>query len=156
MIAAGSTLTDFTLQDDSGTAVQWSSLRGKPVVIFAYPRADTPGCTKEACAFRDLQADFAAIGVAVYGISADKVASQYKFRAKYGLTIPLLSDPEKAVLGELGAWGEKMMYGKKVLGILRSTFLFDAAGVLVLHWPKVQVEGHAEKVLAAATARFVG
>src|SRR4051812_11837363 len=107
MLKAGDTLEDFTLKDDRGGDVKWSSLRGKPVVIFAYPKADTPGCTREACAFRDLAGEFAAKGVTVYGISADSVDKQARFREKYGLTIPLLSDPDKKVLTAMGAWGEK-------------------------------------------------
>jgi peroxiredoxin Q/BCP len=154
MMELGATLPEFTLTDDTGNDVRWSALRGKPVVLFAYPRADTPGCTAEACAFRDLSATFAAHGIQVYGISADKVAAQQKFRAKYGLTIPLLSDPDKTVLLPLGAWGEKVSYGKKSVGIIRSTFLFDERGALREVWPKVKVEGHADAVLAAAIQRF--
>lgn len=154
MLAVGATLDDFTLNDDRDQPVRWSSLRGQPVVIFAYPRADTPGCTREACAFRDLAADFARHGVRVFGLSSDKVAALGRFRDKYGLTMPLLSDPDKQVLRALGAWGTKKMYGKDVEGTLRSTFAFDADGVAWQVWPQVKVDGHADAVLAAVAQRF--
>jgi peroxiredoxin Q/BCP len=153
MLKAGDTLEDFTLKDDRGADVRWSSLRGKPVVIFAYPKADTPGCTREACAFRDLAGEFAAKGVTVYGISADSVDRQAKFREKYGLTIPLLSDPDKKVLTALGAWGEKKSYGKTFTGIIRSTYSFDKNGIADRVWPSVKVDGHADKVLAEVGSR---
>jgi thioredoxin-dependent peroxiredoxin len=152
MIEIGTELPEFALQDEAGRAVRSDALRGRPLVLFAYPRADTPGCTKEACAFRDLAAEFGALGVQVYGLSADKIAAQQKFAAKYGLTIPLLSDPDRQLLTALGAWGEKVLYGKKSMGIVRSTFLFDRDGVLRERWPKVKVEGHADAVLARAKA----
>lgn len=154
MIEKGDTLPDFTLTDDRGQAVRWSDLRGRPVVLFAYPRADTPGCTKEACAFRDLAGEFASRGVAVYGISADKPAAQARFRDKYGLTIPLLSDPDRQILTILGAYGKKMMYGKEVQGIIRSTWAFDRDGAVAQVWRNVKVDGHADKVLADVSTLF--
>ena len=154
MIEKGSTLQDFTLADDKGQPVHWADLRGKPVVLFAYPRADTPGCTKEACAFRDLASDFGSKGIQVYGISADKPAAQAKFREKYHLTMPLLSDPDRTVLTELGAYGKKMMYGKEVQGIIRSTWAFDANGMVAQVWRNVKVDGHADRVLTEVTVWF--
>lgn len=154
MLEAGATVADFSLQDDQGKTVTWSGLRGKPVVVFAYPKASTPGCTKEACAFRDLNAEFAKRGVAVLGISADSVKAQAKFRDAYGLATPLLADPEKAVVTAWGIYGDKMMYGKTVKGIKRSTFLFDRDGVLRHVWPNVKVEGHAEAVLKKVDELF--
>ena len=149
MLEAGATVADFTLKDQSGTEVRWSKLRGKPVVVFAYPKADTPGCTKESCAFRDLSAEFEKRGVQVYGLSADTTASQAKFAKKYDLNMPLLADPDHVILEPWGIWGEKTNYGKTSMGIKRSTFLFDKKGVLVRVWPAVKVDGHAEAVLAA-------
>lgn len=150
MIDVGSKPADFTLNDQHGNELTWSSLRGEPVAVFFYPKASTPGCTKEACAFRDLAAEFAAVGCAILGVSADSVKRQANFADKQGLSYPLLSDPERIVLDAWGVWGEKKMYGKTYEGIHRSTFLFDADGVVVKAWPKVKVAGHAEEVLAAA------
>ncbi|MCB9679163.1 MAG: thioredoxin-dependent thiol peroxidase [Alphaproteobacteria bacterium] len=150
MLTVGQTVDDFTLQDAAGNPVQWSALRGHPVVVFFYPKADTPGCTTEACAFRDLGAEFAALGVAVYGASADSVKRQAGFTAKYGLTMPLLADPEHVVLEPWGVWAEKKNYGKTYMGIKRTTFLFDADGKVAQVWENVKVKGHAEKVLDAA------
>lgn len=147
MIEPGTRVDDFTLQDDRGQAVSWSAFRGQPVVVFFYPRANTPGCTKEACAFRDLGPEFAKRGVKVIGMSGDSVKAQGGFREKYDLTMPLLADPQHEVLEPWGVWGEKKLYGKISQGIRRSTFLFDADGVLRHVWPAVRVEGHADKVL---------
>jgi peroxiredoxin Q/BCP len=152
MLEVGSSVADFTLQDQTGQPVSWSSFRGKPVVFFFYPKADTPGCTKEACAFRDLRADFDALGVAVVGVSADSVKRQAGFVAKYGLTMPLLADPEQVILAPWGIWAEKKNYGRTYFGIVRSTVLFDAAGKVAQTWSNVKVDGHAQKVLEAARA----
>ena len=152
MLDVGDTPEDFTLTGQDGEDVAWSSLRGKPVVFFFYPKANTPGCTKEACAFRDLAPEFDELGVQVFGVSADSVRRQSNFQVKYELTMTLLSDPEHLILGPWGIWGEKKNYGKVYQGIHRSTFLFDAAGAVVRAWPKVRVKGHAEEVLAAAKA----
>lgn len=154
MLQPGDQPADFTLTDDQGQPVTWSSLRGHPVAVFAYPKADTPGCTREACSFRDLKAEFDAIGVRVYGISADVVKAQAKFRDKYHLTLPLLADPDKQVLVAWGVWAEKKNYGKTFMGIVRSTFLFDRDGRVVHVWPSVKVDGHADKVLARARELF--
>lgn len=149
MLDVGEIPAEFALQDDAGNTVSWGSLRGRRVVIFVYPRASTPGCTTEACDFRDLSAAFAAKGVAVFGLSADTVKRQASFREKQGLTMPLLADPEKVVLGPWGVFGDKKMYGKTVQGIIRSTFLFDEHGKVARRWSPVKVAGHAQAVLDA-------
>ncbi len=154
MIEPGTTVESFTLQDHEGNDVAWDSFRGKPVVFFFYPKASTPGCTKEACAFRDLTAEFDQRGVQVVGISADSVKRQSNFASKYELTMPLLADPDHEVIKPWGVWGEKKMYGKVYEGIIRSTFLFDKDGKLVHVWPKVKVKGHAEDVLAKVDELF--
>ena len=155
MLSIGDTPADFTLTDDRGNEVEWSSLRGSPVVVFAYPKANTPGCTKEACAFRDLSAELGALGVRVFGISADSVKAQGSFRDRHGLNMPLLSDPDRVVLEPWGIWGEKKNYGRTYMGILRSTFLFDADGTVAHVWPKVRVNGHVDAVLDKARELFV-
>jgi peroxiredoxin Q/BCP len=156
MLDLGTLPEDFTLLDQDGEPVQWSSLRGTPVVFFFYPRANTPGCTKEACAFRDLQADFEQAGAAVFGVSADTVRKQGNFRDKHSLTMPLLSDPEHVILEPWGVWGPKKLYGRVYDGIHRSTFLFDAQGAVARVWPKVKVKGHADDVLEAVLALIAG
>lgn len=154
MIEAGATVAPFALTDHNGDDVAWDSFRGKPVVFFFYPKASTPGCTKEACAFRDLTAEFEARGVAVVGVSADSVKRQSNFAQKYELTMPLLADPDHAILEPWGVWAEKKNYGRTYMGIVRSTFLFDADGTLAHVWPKVRVAGHAEAVLAKVDEIF--
>ncbi len=142
---------DFTLPSTSGE-VTLSSLKGSPVVLFFYPRDDTSGCTKENEAFTALLPDFEALGVKVFGISKDSIASHEKFMAKKDLTVPLLSDEESDVCEKFDTWKEKSMYGKKFMGIERSTFLIDAEGRIAQVWRKVKVPGHAEAVLEAAKA----
>ena len=139
----------FSLTADDGQTVQLSDFRGRPVVLYFYPKDDTPGCTKEACSFRDAWSDVQESGAAVFGVSPDGVASHQKFRAKYRLPFPLLADPDHSVAEAYGAWGEKSMYGKKYQGILRTTFLIDGAGTVRQIFEKVKPEGHAEEVLAA-------
>ena len=139
----------FTLTADDGQTVRLADLRGRPVVLYFYPKDDTPGCTKEACGFRDAWTDVQESGAAVFGVSPDGVASHQKFRAKYRLPFPLLTDPDHAVAEAYGAWGEKSMYGKKYEGILRTTFLIDGTGRVRHVFHKVKPEGHAEEVLAA-------
>lgn len=156
MLDVGDIPEDFTLSDQHGEDVAWSSFRGAPVVVFFYPKASTPGCTTEACGFRDLKGDFAAVGVAVVGMSADTVRRQKNFADKQGLDYPLLSDTEHVVVAPWGVWGEKKNYGKTYEGIHRSTFLFDADGKVVRAWPKVRVKGHVDEVLAAAREAFAG
>lgn len=119
------------------------------MVLYFYPKDDTPGCTKEACAFRDRQAELQALGAKVFGVSPDTVESHVHFRDKFTLNFPLLADPDHAVAEEYGAWREKNMYGKKSMGIQRSTFLIDASGKIAKVWKKVQVEGHDQEVIDA-------
>jgi peroxiredoxin Q/BCP len=148
-VETGKKAPDFTLPADDGTKVKLKDLRGKPVVLYFYPRDDTPGCTKEACAFRDQQAALKKHGAVVLGVSTDDVASHVKFRDKYKLNFPLLADVDHTVAEKYGAWREKNMYGKKSWGIQRSTFLIDAEGTIRRVWPRVQVDGHDEAVLTA-------
>lgn len=152
MLDVGGAPEPFSLPDQEGQQVDWASLRGAPVVFFFYPKADTPGCTQEACDFRDLRAELAAVGARVFGVSADTVRKQKGFHTKHGLGVPLLSDPERVILGPWGVWGEKKLYGKVYEGIRRSTFLFDAEGRVARVWRDVKVKGHADEVLAAARA----
>ncbi len=148
-VEVGKKAPDFTLQADNGEKVKLKVQRGAPVVLYFYPRDDTPGCTREACAFRDRKAELAKAGAIVFGVSADDLASHQKFRDKYELNFPLLADTDHKVAEKYGAWREKNMYGKKSMGIQRSTFLIDAEGTLRKVWKRVQVDGHDEQVLAA-------
>jgi peroxiredoxin Q/BCP len=145
----GTKAPDFTLPADDGSKVKLSDLRGKPVVLYFYPRDDTPGCTREACSFRDRKSDMEQLGAAVLGVSPDNVASHQKFRDKHQLNFPLLADAEHKVAEKYGAWREKVRFGKKSMGIQRSTYLIDSAGVIRKVWKKVDVDGHDEQVLAA-------
>lgn len=140
---------DITVPGTSGD-VSLSALKGTPFVLFFYPRDDTSGCTKENEAFTALQPEFEALGVKVYGVSKDSIASHEKFMAKKSLSVPLLSDESTDLCEQMGVWKEKSMYGKTFMGIERSTFLFDAEGTVVKAWRKVKVPGHAEEVLEAA------
>lgn len=147
----GDKAPDFTMPTDGGGEVSLAKLKGKPVVLYFYPRDDTPGCTKEACGFRDALPDFSgAGGVEIIGVSRDTVAKHDKFKAKYDLPFTLGSDESGAVTEAYGVWVEKNMYGKKSMGIERSTFLIDGEGVIRGVWRKVKVPGHVEEVLAAA------
>jgi len=148
-VQEGEVAPDFTLQADDGREVRLSDFRGKPVVLYFYPKDDTPGCTKEACAFRDRRADLQEKGAAVLGVSPDDVASHAGFRDKYSLNFPLLADAGHAVSERYGAWREKNFYGKKSMGVQRSTFLIDREGKVAKAWHKVSVDGHDEEVLAA-------
>jgi peroxiredoxin Q/BCP len=148
-IEEGAAAPDFTLTSDKGQDVRLSELRGKPVVLYFYPKDDTPGCTKEACAFRDRSADLKKAGAVVLGVSPDDVASHGQFRDKYSLNFPLLADTGHKIADAYGAWREKNMYGKKSMGIQRSTFLIDPAGKVRKVWKKVSVDGHDEQVLQA-------
>jgi peroxiredoxin Q/BCP len=151
-IEAGAPAPDFKLEDDQGHDVRLSALRGKPVVLYFYPKDDTPGCTKEACSFRDRKGEIERRGAVVLGVSPDTVASHGKFRDKYGLNFPLLADPGHQVAETWGAWREKNLYGKKSMGVQRSTFLIDAAGKVRKVWKKVSVQGHDQQVLDALAA----
>ena len=148
-IQEGEPAPDFTLSADHGRPVKLSSLRGSPVVVYFYPKDDTPGCTREACAFRDRKAEIARLGASVLGISPDDVDSHSQFRDKFGLNFPLLADPEHKVAEKYGAWRERNMYGKTVMGIQRSTFIIDAKGRVARVWRSVKVDGHDEQVLSA-------
>lgn len=151
-IEAGQRAPDFTLPADDGTRVKLSALRGKPVVLYFYPRDHTPGCTRQACAFRDRRSALAAHGVQVLGVSTDTVQSHQRFRDAYQLNFPLLADVDHAVAEKYGAWREKNMYGKKSMGIQRSTFLIDADGKVAQVWKRVRVDGHDQQVLDALEA----
>ncbi len=143
----GKPLPAFSLQDDQGRPVTDRDLRGAWTVLYAYPKDSTPGCTTEACDFRDNLARLQGLGARVYGISRDSLKSHQTFIAKQSLTFPLLSDPDCALLKPLGAFGKKVMYGKEVEGILRSTFLVDPKGIIRHVWPKVSVKGHVQEVI---------
>jgi peroxiredoxin Q/BCP len=152
MAEAGQKAPDFDLPTDGGGTIKLSRLKGSPVVVYFYPKDDTSGCTKEAQAFTALAEDFAKAGVRVIGISPDSVASHAKFRAKYGLGIDLAADEARQAIEAYGVWVEKSMYGKKYMGVDRSTFLIDAKGRIAKAWRKVKVPGHAEEVMEAAKA----
>ena len=147
-LKAGDLAPDFALLADDGTAVQLSALRGKPVILYFYPRDDTPGCTTEACDFRDRHESVQGHGARVLGVSPDAQKAHLRFKTKYGLPFTLLSDPERTTLAAYGAFGKKVMYGKEVEGVIRSTYLIDATGKIAAAWPKVSVKGHADAVLA--------
>ncbi len=149
-LEAGAKAPAFTLPDQDGNDVSLSDFAGNKVVVYFYPRDDTPGCTKEACQFNDALSQFEGLGVPVIGISPDKAASHVKFRDKYGLRFPLLSDPGHTVMAKYGAWGEKTMYGKVTTGVIRSTFLVDEKGKIARAWYSVKADGHAAKVLEEA------
>jgi len=151
-LVAGSPAPAFTLPRDGGGSVSLGDFKGRKLALYFYPRADTPGCTREAQAFSRLAPRFAAAGTAVLGVSADPVAAQDGFKAKYRLAIPLASDETHAMLEAYGAWGKKAMYGKTFMGVMRTTFLIGPDGKIVRKWSKVKVDGHAEEVLAAAQA----
>jgi peroxiredoxin Q/BCP len=156
ILKEGDLAPDFTVSDQNGNAVSLAQMRGKTVVLFFYPKADTPGCTAEACAFRDAQDQFDSSNTVLLGISADPISAQQKFATKYGLPFRLLADEEHKTAEAYGVWGEKSMYGKKYFGIDRTTFLIDAEGKIARIWPKVKVEGHADEVLAAVRALNAG
>lgn len=146
------TAPEFTLPRDGGGSVSLAQLAGAPVVLFFYPKDDTSGCTKESIAFSELYPQFQALGAQVFGISKDSVAKHDKFRAKHGLTVPLLSDEGTTTCEDYGVWKEKSMYGKTYMGIERTTVLIGADGKIAQIWPKVKVAGHAEAVLEAVKA----
>jgi peroxiredoxin Q/BCP len=149
MVEVGKTAPDFTLPTDEGSPVRLSKLKGKPVVLYFYPKDDTSGCTAEAKEFSALSGQFRKAGAEVIGISPDSVASHAKFRDKNKLAVRLAADEEKGVARAYGVWVEKSMYGRKYFGVERSTFLIDAQGRVARIWRKVKVPGHAEEVLAA-------
>jgi thioredoxin-dependent peroxiredoxin len=142
----------FSLANQSGKTVSLKDLSGERFVIYFYPADDTPGCTKEACQFNDGLGAFRTLGVNVLGVSPDSAEKHVAFRQKYGLSFDLLSDPEKTVMTKYGAYGEKMMYGKKVNGVIRSTFVIGPTGKIEHAWYGVRADGHADKVLARLTS----
>src|SRR5881398_847728 len=147
-IVEGRKAPDFTLEDAAGTSVSLSDFKGKDVVVYFYPKDDTPGCTKEACGFRDLWKDIQKAGAVVLGVSADSGESHKKFAAKYKLPFTLLSDPDRKVMEKYGAYGAKMMYGKKTIGVIRSTVWIGPDGKVKKHWARVpSAEEHPAKVL---------
>ena len=148
MLTTGSKLPAVTLADDTGAELSTRDLVGKPLVLYFYPKDDTPGCTNEATQFRDLSDDFEKKGAQIVGVSRDSAASHTKFKTKYDIPFRLLADTESELCNAFGVIVEKNMYGKKSMGVQRSTFLFDAAGKLAHVWPKVSVDGHAEDVLS--------
>ena len=152
MIEEGTVAPDFTLPSDSGESVTLSALRGRPVVLYFYPRDDTPGCTAQACGIRDAWGEFERAGAVVLGVSPDDEATHATFKQKYELPFPLLADTDHAVAEEYGVWGEKNMYGKTYWGVERSTFVIDADGTVTKVMRKVKPDTHADDVLAALSA----
>ncbi|MBV9157152.1 MAG: thioredoxin-dependent thiol peroxidase [Acidobacteriaceae bacterium] len=148
-VQEGQTAPEISLETDSGEPFQLSLLKGRSVVLYFYPKADTPGCTKEACAFRDSSPQFSKVNTVIVGISPDVPKAQAKFKTKFGLPFTLLADPDHQAAEAYGVWKEKSMYGKKYMGIERTTFVIDPEGKVKKIFPKVKVEGHAEEVLAA-------
>jgi peroxiredoxin Q/BCP len=148
-IEPGQPAPAFTLTADDGSNVRLSDFKGRPVVLYFYPKDDTPGCTREACAFRDQRAKLQKLGAVVLGVSADSIESHGKFRDKFQLNFPLLADANHRVAEKYGAWREKNMYGKRTTGIQRSTFLIGPNGKVARVWKAVKVDGHDAQVLAA-------
>jgi thioredoxin-dependent peroxiredoxin len=148
----GSKAPAFTLKREGGGTVSLADFKGRKLVIFFYPKADTPGCTREAIDFSRLKKEFAKADTEVVGISADLVEAQDRFKKKHGLSLSLGSDPERKMLTAYEAWGKKSMYGLTFMGVIRMTYLIDAKGKIAQVWPKVRVDGHADDVLAAAKA----
>jgi len=146
---AGGKVPDFALATDAGTEVSRSGLKGKPFVLYFYPKDDTSGCTREACDFTTAAAKFARMGVEVVGVSKDSLTAHEKFRKKHKLKLTLASDPDVAAAKAFGVWGEKSLYGRKYMGVERATFLVDAKGNIAEAWRKVKVPGHVEAVLQA-------
>lgn len=148
MLKEGDKAPGFTLTDETGSEVSLSDFAGKKVVVYFYPKDDTPGCTKEACSFRDNYDAILEKGAVVMGISPDDEASHGKFKSKFDLPFYLLADPQRKAIEAFGAWGEKKMYGKTYEGVIRSTFVVGEDGTIVKAWPKVKPAEHAEEVLA--------
>lgn len=149
MLKEGDKAPDFTAKDQNGNTVSLKGLKGQRVVLYFYPKDDTPGCTKEACSFRDADDVYRAKGIRVLGVSTDDEKSHQKFISKFSLPFDLLADTDKQIVEAYGVWGEKSMYGKKYMGTLRKTFLIDGDGKIVKIFEKVKVAEHADEVLAA-------
>jgi peroxiredoxin Q/BCP len=149
LVEEGAPAPDFTLTSDAGERVKLSELRGKPVVLYFYPKDDTPGCTAQACGIRDVYSDFRQRGAIVLGVSPDDEASHVKFKEKYSLPFTLLADPDHEVAEEYGVWKERNMYGKKSMGVERSTFVIDADGNVARIMRRVNPDRHADEVLQA-------
>ena len=147
-LTAGTLAPDFELESTDGT-VSLAGLRGSRVVLYFYPKDDTPGCTREACSFRDSMSRLQGHGATILGVSKDSIDSHHRFREKYGLPFALASDPDNAVATSYGAFGKKKMYGKEVTGTIRSTYLIDPQGYIERVWSPVKVDGHVDQVLAA-------
>ncbi|MDQ3441961.1 MAG: thioredoxin-dependent thiol peroxidase [Planctomycetota bacterium] len=152
VVPAGEPAPMFTLPSSTGDTIDLAKLEGQRVVLYFYPRADTPGCTKQACGFRDAIASYKKLGVPVFGISPDPVEDVRKFAEKFQLNFPLLADADHAVAENYGVWGEKSMYGKKYMGVSRTTFIIDADGKVAHVMEKVKPEGHDQEVLALLNA----
>jgi peroxiredoxin Q/BCP len=152
MVEVGKKAPAFALESSDGGQVKLAELAGKVVVLYFYPRDNTPGCTVEAEGFRDAVPALKKLGATVIGVSKDSIASHCKFRDKYALNFPLLSDPDGKVLEAYGACGDKVMYGKKMKGVIRSTVVIDKTGKIAHHWPKVSVKGHVDEVVEAVKA----
>ena len=152
MVEEGSQAPDFELKSDTGETLKLSQFRGRPVVLYFYPRDDTPGCTKEACAFRDSYDEYLARDAVILGVSRDGEESHRKFKQKYDLPFTLLSDPDHEVAEAYGVWAEKSMYGRKSMGIVRSTFVIAADGTIARAMRGIKVPGHSDKVLEALAA----
>ena len=151
-LGQGDVAPEFELPRDGGGSISLAALRGKPIVLFFYPKDDTKACTEEAIAFSALQEEFQEAGIALVGISPDSAKSHDRFTKKHGLTVALGADEDKAAANAYGVWVEKSMYGRKYMGVERTTFLIDRQGVISRVWEKVKVPGHADEVLAAAKA----
>ncbi|MCS6921533.1 MAG: thioredoxin-dependent thiol peroxidase [Elioraea sp.] len=151
-VKEGDPAPPFSLPATRGRTVSLEAMKGKPFVLYFYPKADTPGCTTEACAFNEALSQFKGLGLEVIGVSPDKMPAIEKFAQKYGLDFPLASDPENATAQAYGAWGEKVFMGRRSIGLIRSTFLIDKNGRIARAWKKVKVDGHAAEVLEAARA----
>ncbi|MGB1893797.1 MAG: thioredoxin-dependent thiol peroxidase [Candidatus Latescibacterota bacterium] len=149
MLSIGDPAPDFTLSDADGNSVSLSDFKGQKVVLYFYPKDDTPGCTKEACGFRDAQDDYMEANAVVIGVSPDSEKSHQRFRDKYDLPFLLLADPERQAIEGYDVWKEKNMYGKKYMGVERSTFIIDEDGILLEILRKVKVDGHVQSVLAS-------
>ena len=152
MVEVGQKAPDFTLSNQAGQPVTLSGLQGSPVVLYFYPKDDTPGCTKEACAFRDAFAEYRKRGAVILGVSPDDPASHAKFVSKFDLPFTLVADPEHTLCETYGVWKEKNMYGRKSMGVERTTFVIDAKGVVRHVFPRVKVDGHSEAVMKALDA----